>query len=142
MNNHSTLISNTYKKIKEKISYSVEKEKNSITDHLKNLTDEEREVNNIFKTGKLESWGAGLQKGLTKYVKDNYDEERIKMENQAIKERKLNQTDNVTDMNREIYKLDLEDEERREADIEDEENDMGNIPDDDDFNSDEEDDGF
>jgi len=140
MNNHSTLISNSYAKIKDKILQTKAKEKNSITDHLKDLTDEEREVNNLFKSGKLGEWGVGLQKGVTKYVKENYDVERLKMEATAMKERKLNQTDNVTDMNKEIYKLDLEEEEQTSAEIDAEEYNMNNIPDDDDFNSDEEDD--
>jgi hypothetical protein len=136
MNNHSKLIYDSHKKIKEKISHSKEKEKNLITEYLKNLTDEERAVENVFKNNKLESWGAGLQKGLTKYVAKNYDEERIKMEKQAINERKLNQTNNVTDMNREIYKLDLENEDRTNNEIDEEENNMNDIPDDDDFDSD------
>jgi len=140
MNNHSNLMSNTYKKIKEKISHSKEKEKDLITQYLKDLTDEEREVENIFKNNKLESWGAGLQKGLTKYVADNYDDERNKMDRQAIKERKLNQTNNVTEMNKEIFKLDLEEEERQAQEIEDEEDNMKNIPDDDNNDSDEDDD--
>jgi len=83
--------------------------------------------------------GGWLTKGVTKYVKENYDVERMKMEAQAMKERKLNQTDNVTDMNKEIYKLDLEEEEQTSAEIDAEEYNMNNIPDDDDFNSDEED---
>ena len=140
MNNHTKLIYDSHKKIKEKISHSKEKEKDLMTDYLKNLTDEERAVENVFKNNKLESWGAGLQKGLTKYVAENYDEERKKLEKQAIIERKLNQTNNVTDMNKEIYKLDLENEEQTANDIDDEEYNMNNIPDDDDNNSDDDED--
>ena len=139
MNNHSILISNSYKKIKDRILQAKAKETKGFTDHLQNLTDEEREVNNLFKSGKLGEWGVGLQKGMTKYDQKNYDVERLKMEAQAMKERKLNQTDNVTDMNKEIYKLDLEEEEQLSASIDEEEYNMGNIPDDDDFNSDDED---
>ena len=136
MNTHSNLINNTYKKVKEKISYAKEKEKDLITEYLKNLTDEEREVENIFKNNKLESWSAGLQKGLTQYVASNYDEERSKIEKQALKEYKLRQNNNVTEMNKEIYKLDIEETERIEKEIEDEEYDITNIPDDDDALSD------
>ena len=136
MNNHLDLINNTYKKIKEKISYAKEKEKDLITQYLKDLTDEEREVENIFKNNKLETWSAGLKKGLTQYVASNYDEEREKMEKQALKEHKLGQNNNVTEMNKEIYKLDLEELERVNQDIENEEYNMNNIPDDDNIDSD------
>ena len=67
-----------------------------------------REVENIFKNNKLESWSAGLQKGLTQYVAANYDEEREKMEKQALKEYKLKQNNNVTEMNKQIYQIDEE----------------------------------
>lgn len=132
MNNHYKLLDNNYKKIKEKITYAKEKEKDLITDYLKHLSDEEREIENIFKNNKLEKWGKGLQKGLTQYVKENYDEERLEMEKQAAKEKKLNKNSAVTDMNKEIYAMDLEEEEKIANEIDEEENDMANIPDDDD----------
>ncbi len=136
MNNHNQILNNNYKKVKEKISYTKEKEKDLITEYLKDLTDEEREIENIFKNNKLEKWSKGLQKGLTQYVKENYDEERAELEKQALKEKKLQQNNNVTDMNKEIYNLDIENEEAINDEIEKEEYDMGNIPDDDDFDSD------
>jgi hypothetical protein len=136
INSHLDLINNTYKKVKEKISYAKEKEKDLITQYLKDLTHEEREVENIFKNNKLESWSAGLQKGLTQYVASNYDEEREKMEKQALKEYKLRQNNNVTEMNKQIYEIDEEEVERREQEIDDEEYNMGNIPDDNDVDSD------
>jgi hypothetical protein len=136
MHNHLNLINNNYKNVKEKISYSKEKEKDLITEYLKDLTDEEREVENIFKNNKLENWSVGLQKGLTQYVAANYDEERNKMEKQALKEYKLNKISNVTEMNKEIYKMDIDELARVEEEIENEEYNMNNIPDDDDNNSD------
>lgn len=130
MNNHYKLLNNNYKKIKTKITYSKEKEKDLITEYLKDLTDEEREIENIFKNNKLEKWGKGLQKGLTQYVKENYDEERMELEKQAVKEHLLNKKSNVTDMNKEIYKMDMEEEMQKDQEIEDEEYDMGNLQDD------------
>tara|TARA_Y100000741_G_scaffold122943_1_gene92520 strand:- start:3743 stop:9484 length:5742 start_codon:yes stop_codon:yes gene_type:complete len=135
MNNHLNLTNNTYKKVKEKISYAKEKEKDLITQYLKDLTDEEREVENIFKNNKLESWSAGLQKGLTQYVASNYDDERNKIEQLALKEYKLRQNNNVTEMNKEIYKIDEEELDRINKEIEDEEYNMNSIPDDDDIDS-------
>ena len=133
MNNHNNLLKNSYKKIKEKISFAKEKEKDLITDYLKNLTDEEREIENLFKNNKLEKWSKGLQKGLTKYIKENYDEERLELEKQAKKEFKLKQNNNVTEMNKEIYSMEFEEQEKIDQEIEDEEYNMNNIPDDDDY---------
>tara|TARA_B100001093_G_C26848807_1_gene1024112 strand:- start:115 stop:4338 length:4224 start_codon:yes stop_codon:yes gene_type:complete len=136
MNNHSVILESSYSKIKEKITFSKEKEKDLITDYLKQLTDEEREIENLFKNNKLEKWSKGLQKGLTQYVKENYDEERMEMEKQAYKEYILKQNNNVTDMNKEIYKMDFDEQEKIDKEIEDEELGMSNIPDDDDADSD------
>ena len=98
-----------YQSIKDKILRSKEKEKNDITEDLKNLTDEEREIQNLFKNNKLEKWSKGLQKGLTQYVKETYDEERDALEKQALKERQLGRRSDVTDMNKDIYALDIDD---------------------------------
>ena len=136
MNNHYNLLNNNYKKVKEKISYAKEREKDLITDYLKELNDEEREIENIFKNNKLEKWNKGLQKGITQYVKENYDEERAAMEKQALKEKILNKNSYVTAMNKEIYDMDLEEKMRTDQEIEDEEYNMDNIPDDDDYESD------
>lgn len=139
LSNHLNLINNGYKKIKEKIIYAKEKEKDLITDYLKHLTDDEREIENVFKINKLEKWSKGLQKGLTQYVAENYDEERNELEKQILKEKQLNKIDNVSEMNKELYKFDIEQEEQIQDDIENEEYNMNNIPDDDDYNSEQDD---
>ena len=89
--------------IMNKILSSKEKEKRDITDYLKNLTDEEREVENIFKNQKLEKWSKGLQKGLTQYVQETYDEEREQAEQELIKERKISKQTGISEMNKNIY---------------------------------------
>jgi hypothetical protein len=68
-----------------------EREKNKITSRLQGLTDEEREADTILKVNKLGLWSKGLQKGLTTYVKDNFDEEREDMEQMMQYERSLAQ---------------------------------------------------
>ena len=136
MNNHNKLLNLNYKKVKEKVLVSKEKEKDLITDYLRNLTNEEREIENIFKNNKLEKWSKGLQKGVTQYVKENYDEEREAIEKQALKEKMLNKKNEVTDMNKELYMMDLEDEMASNEEMENEANNMENIPDDDDVPSD------
>ena len=140
MTNHYNLINNGYKKIKDKINMAKEKEKDLITDFLKNLSDEEREIENILKNNKLEKWNKGMQKGITQYVKENYDEEREALEKQAIKEKKLQQNNNVTAMNKELYDLALDEQTINDEAIDAEEYSMNNIPDDDDFNYDNDDD--
>ena len=45
------------------------------------MTKEQREVENIFKNHRLERWNKGLQKGLTQYDRDTYDDERAQREN-------------------------------------------------------------
>lgn len=141
MSNHYNLVNNGYKKVKDKIAMAKEKEKTIITDFLKNLSDEEREIENVLKNNKLEKWNKGMQKGLTQYVKENYDEEREALEKQALKERKLQQNNNVTAMNRELYNLDNDETEARHNAIDEEEYSLSNVPDDDDFNYDNDQDG-
>jgi hypothetical protein len=141
MSNHYNLINNGYKKVREKINMAKEKEKDLITDFLKNLSDEEREIENILKNNRLEKWNKGMQKGLTQYVKENYDEEREALDKQALKERKLQQNNNVTAMNRELYNLDNDETETRDQAIDEEEYSLQDVPDDDDFNYDNDQDG-
>ena len=136
MNNHNKLLNLNYKKVKEKVLISKEKEKDLITDYLKNLTDEERELENLFKNNKLEKWSKGLQKGITQYVKENYDEEREAMEKQALKEKMLNKKNEVTDMNKEIYMMDLEEQMANDEEMNNEANNLEDVPDDDDVPSD------
>ena len=66
----------SYDKVMERVRRSKEKEKDQMTDFLQNMTDEERDVENTHKNLKLGKWGAGLQKGLTQYVQEVYDQER------------------------------------------------------------------
>ena len=126
--------------IMNKILSSKEKEKQSVTDYLKNLTDEEREVENIFKNQKLEKWSKGLQKGLTQYVQDTYDEERESAEQEMIKDKKLAKQTGINDYNKNIYayEFDMEQEiadeiEREEYSLEDYPGEDGDEPEYDDF---------
>jgi hypothetical protein len=70
----------SYDDVLDRIFKLKEEEKNIITDRLKFMTDEERDADTILKVNKLGVWSKGLQKGLTNYVKENYDEEREFME--------------------------------------------------------------
>ena len=127
------IIDFSYDNIMEKVLRSKEKEKTQITDYLKYLTDEEREIENLFKNSKLERWNMGLQKGLTQYVKETYDEERDKLDKQMILENQLGINDLVTNMNKDIYMLDLLDEESILQEENNEQYNISHIPDDDDY---------
>ena len=116
----------------EKLLRAKEKEKTLITDYFKDMTDEEREIEKIQKSFKLERWYVGQQKGFRIYQPDTYDQEREAMESQYLLEMKANKIDGVTDMNREIYSMDILNELQRADEIEAEEFDISHIGEDND----------
>ena len=96
------------------------------------MTPEEREIEDLLKNSKLEKWSVGLQKGLTQYDANFYDNERNKLEEQLLKEVKLQKLDDVSKMNTEIYQYDLEYEDQLNKDV-DNEFSLSHIPDDNDY---------
>jgi hypothetical protein len=76
MKEHKNLVNKTELTIMDRILALKGREKTLITDRLKKMTDEERKADTILKMNKLGVWSKGLQKGLTQYVKSNYDNER------------------------------------------------------------------
>ena len=102
-----SVIDYNYKSLMELVMRSKEKEKDEITDYLKDMTVEQREVENLFKGSKLGRWSKGEQKGIRVYDKETYDEEREDMEKMALREAKLNKRSVVTDMNRDIFALEM-----------------------------------
>jgi hypothetical protein len=89
----------SYEKIMDLTFKIREREKNNITTRLQGLNDEEREADTILKINKLGLWSKGLQKGLTTYVKDNFDEEREDMEKMMQYEKKLSKHNSSTGQN-------------------------------------------
>jgi hypothetical protein len=126
-------INYSYSMIMDKVLISKEHEKDKITSYIQKLTDEEREIENLFKNNKLERWSKGLQKGLIQYDKKTYDDERNELEKQALMNLQLGKSNLVSDMNQDIYQFDLEEQQIRDDIIEAEENDLSNLADDDDF---------
>lgn len=96
-----------YKSLMELILRSKEKEKDGITDYLGKMTVEERAIENLLKKNKLEQWGIGQQKGLHTYDTTTYDQERDDLEKMAMNEARLNKRSVVTDMNRDIFRLEM-----------------------------------
>jgi len=127
--NNKKDINYTHLDIKNLVTRTKTKEKDIIVDYLTDLTDEERNIENIMKNNKLGNWNLGMQKGLREYVKDTYDMERNKMEQQMINDFKLGKDDVVNDMNRNIFEFDLMEKEQQNMEIDRENYDMSWIPD-------------
>jgi hypothetical protein len=88
MDTYKEIVDISYEKVQDKIFKLKEKEKDIITDRLKGISDEERDADTMLKLNKLGVWSKGLQKGLTTYVKETYDEEQEFMEQMLQYERK------------------------------------------------------
>ena len=119
--------------IKDRVNRSKEKEKDGITAFLKNMTDEEREIENLFKNNKLGKWSAGLQKGVSQYDQGTYDRERGAIDEQALGEMREGRADLVSELTGDVFAMDrleaIAEEERAEAEAYD----MSALPDDDDY---------
>ena len=121
------------KDIHKNVEKEKEKEKKfEFTDVLANMTDDEREINNLMKNHKLGDWGKGTEKGITQYVQDNFDKERENREKRIMMEHKLDPTSQNLD-NINILAMDYENEERNIQDIEQDVFGLELIPEDDDL---------
>ena len=121
MNDHKETIDTSYDKIMDRVFKLKEKEKNMLTDRLKEISDEERNVDTILKINKLGVWSKGLQKGLTTYVKENYDDEREFMEKmdeyeKIIKKKNKNITNQNVDQYLDDYLEEIDADEEAEKD--------------------------
>jgi hypothetical protein len=128
MNNEKNTIDISYKQVKDNIFKLKEREKDLITDKLKGLSDEAREVDTILKINKLGEWSKGLQKGLTVYDERMYEEEASFRDEMEKAERKIRQNNpNVSDENINQYIDDYMEERREGEDIDNEAYDLGHL---------------
>jgi hypothetical protein len=125
MSNHKNTIDLSYDRIMDLVFKTKEKEKDTFTDRLQAKSDEERNVDTILKINKLGVWSKGLQKGLTSYVMETYDEEREFTEQFAEIERKVMRNKDATDRNADQFLDDILEENEVEDAIDREDNDMG-----------------
>jgi hypothetical protein len=116
MDSYKEVVDISYEKIQDRVFKLKEKEKDIITDRLKDMTDEDRDADTILKINKLGVWSKGLQKGLTTYVKENYDEDREFIEQMLQYERKAQK--NHVDTNLDTGMDDFIEEIEREQEIE------------------------
>ena len=119
--------------IHDKILRRKEKEKKKMTDSLKALSHEQRAIENLLKTHRLGRWSVGMTRALFEYDEQQYDKERQEIEKDALLELELGKMDDVTEMNMDIYKLDLMSEKRAEKDAWREATDLSNLAEDDDY---------
>ena len=110
-----------YDDLMEKVTRSKEKEKDQIVEFLTELTDEEREIENMFKNHRIGRWSVGMQKGFRVYEGDTYDNERKQIEERTIREARLNKIDGVTRGLMDVFELDAIVEENEAQMIEDQE---------------------
>jgi hypothetical protein len=128
MNSYKEIVDISYDQVIDRIFKLKEKEKDIITDRLKTMTDEQRDADTILKVNKLGVWSKGLQKGLTSYVKETYDEEREFVDQMLQFERKAQKKMRETNMdntNMDMVLDDLIEETERENEIEREAYDIG-----------------
>lgn len=119
--------------IKERTLKAREKEKDEITSYLRDLSDEERQAQDVLKNNRLGRWGKGHTKGLVHYVQDVYDSEVAALEQRAAMDNRLGEQSEVTAMNRDIYALDLQQQDLVAEGIDEEVADLSMLPDDDDY---------
>uniref|UniRef100_A0A6C0KY74 Uncharacterized protein n=1 Tax=viral metagenome TaxID=1070528 RepID=A0A6C0KY74_9ZZZZ len=127
MNEHKSLVDMSYENIMDVLFKTKEKEKNTFTDRLEAITDEERDVDTALKRNKLGRWNKGLKKGLTQYVAEDYDDERDEMEKLAQVEKNVRKNKKVTDENISQYMDDYLEDDRVDDEINMEDNDLTNL---------------
>ena len=131
MKKHKDMVDKSYATIMDKVFKLSEREKDMVTDRLQKMTDDERKADTILKMNKLGVWNKGLQKGLTRYVKQNYDDERDFIENLHQVEKVVRTSNaNVDDRNMDQYMEDFLEDQEREAEIDAEVYDIGDMTED------------
>ena len=125
LNNQKDTIDTSYEEIQDRVFKLREREKDMVTDRLKKLTDEGRDVDTILKSNKLGMYSKGMQKGLTTLDKDYYDTEETFRDEMLQAERKIRETNqDANDNNIDILLDEYREQRQMEHDIDNEENDM------------------
>jgi hypothetical protein len=128
LDDQKDIIDISYDDILDRVFKLKEKEKDMITDRLKSMTDEVRDADTILKINKLGVWSKGLQKGLTTYVKQTYDDERdFREEMDQIEKTLRNKNKNINNEDLDILMEDYLEQNDIENEIENEAYNMSNI---------------
>ena len=132
------------KSVKEDITQSKDKEKDIITRELRDMQQDERQVENLMKKLRIGDWNVGGTKGLRFYVPETYEEERAAMESEfqreemiAKQENRIKKNDKVTQRMRDVFTTEQEENMQQEALVDAElEDDFRLQGDDDDYGAD------
>jgi hypothetical protein len=104
---HKDIIDKSYDNIQDYIFNLKEKEKNMITDRQEKLEGDEKDVDALMKKHKLGVWGKGLNKGLTQYVREDYDNERQFRDTMNEIENKINNKNGVNNDTSGLYDAEI-----------------------------------
>lgn len=126
--NEKETIDITYQDIQDRVFKLKEREKDMVTDRLKAMTDEQRDTDTLLKITKQGLYSKALQKGLTMYDKDFYEEEQNLREEMNKAEQKIRMKNkNAGDDNIDIYIDEYLEEQYNNKIIDDEAYDMSYI---------------
>jgi hypothetical protein len=110
------------KSIKEDITQSKDKEKDIITRELRDMQQDERQMENLMKKLRIGDWNVGGTKGLRFYVPETYEQEREAMESEfqreealAKQENRIKKNDKVTQRMRDVFTTEQEENMQQEA---------------------------
>jgi hypothetical protein len=92
LNNQKDTVDISYEIIQDRVFKLREREKDLVTDRLKNMTDELRDADTILKINKLGKYSVGMQKGLTMYDKEYYEQEGDLRDEMVKAEKKIRQS--------------------------------------------------
>ena len=126
LRNEKDTIDTTYEDIQDRVFKLREREKDMVTDRLKAMTDEQRDVDTILKISKQGEYSKALQKGLTMYDKDFYEEEQNLRDEMLKAERKIRQKNkDATDENIDILVDEYLEQQQVDREIDDDAYDIG-----------------
>ena len=131
LNNQKDNIDISYEEIQDRVFKLREREKDMFTDRLKKMTDEQRDADTILKINKLGKYSIGMQKGLTMYDKDFYEQEEGLREEMTKAEKKIRKNNpDANDENIDILLDEYMEQQEVDNQIEEESNDMRDITED------------
>ena len=94
--------------INQRVLKSKEKEKAKITKNLGDLSVEERKVQDIMKNHRIGEWGLGQTRALYIYDENQYEKERMELQQDALRELELGAIDGVSERTSQIIGFDLD----------------------------------
>jgi hypothetical protein len=131
LNNQKDTVDISYETIQDRVFKLREREKDMVTDRLKNMTDELRDADTILKINKLGKYSVGMQKGLTMYDKEYYEKEGDLRDEMVKAEKKIRQSNpDANDENIDILLDEYMEQQELDNQLDDEAYDMRDITED------------